>query len=146
MLTEISIFLLKQNDILNDLQLRNKYSNLHFFFKCAFRLVKLPLSLAAHPPTPWTPGKVQFVSTLKQQTLTQICVLGRRGAVSQLAYFSFKTGVFALKNSYLMQNNLHLKYMSRNVQQSIDTEWHEFILFTSVYYITNTLLVKFQCI
>ena len=63
-----------------------------------------------------------------------------------LAYFSFKTGVFALKNSYLMQNNLHLKYMLLNVQQSIDTEWHEFILFTSVYYITNTLLVKFQCI
>ena len=68
-MNEISIFLVKQNDILNDLQLWNKYSNLHFLFKCPSRLVKLPLSLAAHPPTPWTRGKVQFVSTLKQQTL-----------------------------------------------------------------------------
>ena len=32
-----------------------------------------------------------------------------------------------------MQNNLHLKYILFNVQQQIDTEWHELILFTLVY-------------
>ena len=31
-----------------------------------------------------------------------------------------------------MQNNLHLKYILFNVQQQIDTEWHELILFTLV--------------
>ena len=40
-----------KNDILSDLQLCNKYSNIHFFSKYPFRLVKLPLGLAAHPPT-----------------------------------------------------------------------------------------------
>ena len=50
-----------------------------------------------------------------------------------LAYFSVKSGVSALKKSYLMQNNLHLKYILFNVQHEIDTEWHELILFTLVY-------------
>ena len=122
--------------MLNDLQYVTSIWMYIFFFIWPFRPVKLPLGLAAHLPTLWTPGKVKFVfCTLKQQTLTQIYVLrwgwgwGRKTLYLNVAYFSLKTVFFCHSKSYLMQNNLHLKCIFFNVQQYVSNRmtWINFI-------------------
>ena len=108
--------------------------NIQFFFTCPFRLVKLPLGLAAHPPTLWTPGKIKFVFYTKKPAVGDLYL--------KVAYFSVKLA-FCFRKSYLMWNNLHLKRIFFNAHKYNNTEWHELILFTLH---KNTLLVTSHCI
>ena len=124
-----------------------KHLKVHFFFTCPFRLVKLRLGLAAHPPTLWTPGKVQFVLPLKQQTLKQTCVLGAGEKLYvNMAYFSVKTGFSAIANLISCKIIYIWSTFSLMYGNIFDREWRELILFTLAYYIKNTPLIKSQYI
>ena len=103
----------------------NKHVNVIFFFIWPFRPVKLPLGLAAHLLTLWTPGKVKFVFyTETTNANANLCSgvgwgWGRKTLYLNVAYLSLKTVFFCHSKSYLTQNNLHLKCIFFNVQQYV---------------------------